>query len=275
MNRKVFPAALIATAVVFGGTACTMTSTAPNEVGVVYADGFMHDKEFKSCINPSTNDVSSFYSKSYKYPSDQRTYVFTGDGTGDGVDVPALGFVTKDNQQMFVPGQMTFRLNTDCDVLRKFHEDIALKNGWSETLRIYLFQPLQDALTEVSKNYNWDELYSDSAKRAEWSQAVREKLPEKVKQAGAAEYFTEFSLMLQQPNVTENLRRAIEQVQVAKQENAAQGERNNQISTEMDSIKKLVEVLGPEGYNTYQAIKDGKIQIMPVPQGTGIVVQPK
>ena len=34
-------------------------------------------------------------------------------------------------------------------------------------------------------------------------------------------------------------------------------------------------VLGPEGYNTYQAIKSGKIQVLPVPAGSPVLVQPK
>ena len=42
-----------------------------------------------------------------------------------------------------------------------------------------------------------------------------------------------------------------------------------------ESIKALVAVLGPDGYNTYQAIKDGRIQVVTIPQGSSVVVQPK
>ena len=59
------------------------------------------------------------------------------------------------------------------------------------------------------------------------------------------------------------------------QQNKAQQERNVQVKSELESIKALVAVLGPDGYNTYQAIKDGRIQVVTIPQGSSVVVQPK
>ena len=48
-----------------------------------------------------------------------------------------------------------------------------------------------------------------------------------------------------------------------------------QVQSELQSIKALVAVLGPDGYVAYQAIKDGKISVIPIPQGSSVVVQPK
>jgi len=259
--------------------ACTVTNTAPDESGIVYSDGAFHSTDFKSCVDPSTKDYSSFYSVSFKYPSGQRNFVFNGEDQApeevvSARDAAALKAVTKDNVEMTVNGQMTFRLNTDCDVLREFHENIGLKNDWTDTLRIYLLQPLNDAVNDATKKYTWSELYSDSAKRAEWSQTVKDSLPGRVKNAARGDYFNDFGVVLQQPRIPGELQSALEAAQVSAQQNEAQQQRNIQVQSELESIRALVEVLGPDGYNTYQAIKDGKIQIVPIPQGSGLVVQP-
>lgn len=280
MNTRIKMMAAVAAFSMAALTGCTVTNTAPDENGVVYSDGAFHSTQFKDCVNSGTKDYSSFFSISYKYPSGQRNYVFNGteDATDDvkaARDAAQLTAVTKDNVQMLVDGQMTFRLNTDCDVLKSFHENIGLKNGWPETLRIYLLQPLRDSVTEVTKGYNWADLYSDAGKRNEWAQKVKDILPSKVKEASRGDYFNDFGVVLQQPKVPADLQQALEAAQVSAQQNEAQQQRNIQVQSELESIRALVAVLGPDGYNTYSAIKEGRIQVVTIPQGSAINVTPK
>ena len=88
-------------------------------------------------------------------------------------------------------------------------------------------------------------------------------------------YFDGFAPTIQKPELPQDLSDSLRAAQVAVQQNKAQQERNVQVQSELESIKALVAVLGPDGYNTYQAIKDGRIQVVTIPQGSSVVVQPK
>lgn len=68
------------------------------------------------------------------------------------------------------------------------------------------------------------------------------------------------------------LNRALKDAEVAAQQARAQEQRNSQVTSELESIRELVDVLGADGYNVYQAIKDGKVSILPIPQGTNITI---
>jgi uncharacterized membrane protein affecting hemolysin expression len=63
---------------------------------------------------------------------------------------------------------------------------------------------------------------------------------------------------------------AAEQVAVA--QNNAQKAKNVQINTEIESIRALVKVLGPNGYILYKAIQDGEITVMPIPMGNPLSI---
>ena len=279
MKRSLALAALCGAAVLTT-TGCTVTSNQPDQTAVLYADGMFHDTDFKDCIDPAVRDYSSFFSKSYQYPSGQRTFTFNGprdapEEVSEARDAEQLDAVTSNNVQMFIDGSITFRLNTDCETLRQFHEDIGLKNSWSETLRIYILQPLRDAIATETKKYTWQELYSDAAKRQQWAENVKAALPQRVADIARGAYFDEFNVVIQQPRIPQDLLDALRQAEVAIQQNNAQQQRNVQVDSEIVSIQKLVAVLGVDGYVTYQAIKDGKIQVIPVPQGGAINVTPR
>ena len=104
---------------------------------------------------------------------------------------------------------------------------------------------------------------------------MKAKLPVYVKQAMGGAYFDGFAPTIQKPEIPQDLSDSLRAAQVAVQQNKAQQERNVQVQSELESIKALVAVLGPDGYNTYQAIKDGRIQVVTIPQGSSVVVQPK
>lgn len=259
---------------VMGLTGCTVTNPNPDENGILYDKGPIRDTEFNACISPGEKKFSSLMDEGFTYPAGQRYFVFSGAETGS--DRSPYDAPTKDAVTVGVEGQMRFELTGDCELLKQFHEKIGLRNkgdeGWQTILRTYLDQPLNRAITEVTQTMTWQDLYSKADAKANWEKAVMEKLNVYVKQAAGGEYFQNISLTLQKPILPDELTKALQSAQTAQQENIAQQSRNEQIDTEIMAIEKLVDILGPQGYVTYKAVQDGKITVMPIPQGTPVAV---
>ena len=119
---------------------------------------------------------------------------------------------------------------------------------------------------------DWQALYSEADAKAQWEKRVMEKLDIYINQAAGGDYFQNIALTLQKPILPEELTKALQAAQTAQQENIAQESRNKQIDTEIMAIEKLVDILGPQAYVTYKAVQDGKITVMPIPQGTPVSV---
>jgi len=259
----------------------TSISTEPDQQGLWYKAGPLTSTKFDHCVAPGNRELTGGLSdKTFVYPAGQRTFVFSADGAGDTGPIVAL---TKDNIELTTSGVVRFDLTNDCEVLKTFHERIALKEnaqmvdgetseGWRKILQVYLQASLQRAVNEATQEFNWKELYNDVNVKASWEKKVGELLPRFVQQGMDGEYFSNYSLTIQKPILPEDLSNALQATQTAIEQNNAQKERNATIQTEAESIKRLVDILGPEGYNTYQAIKDGKITIYPIPQGSGLNV---
>ena len=253
--------------------ACTVTNPNPDENGLVYNKGPVSDTTFDKCVEPGGKDFSSMFDASYTYPAGQRYFVFTSEETGR--DRSPYQAPTRDAVTVGVEGQMRFELTSDCELLRQFHEKIGLRNkgdeGWQTVLRTYLDQPLNRAITEVTQERDWKSLYSDPKAKASWEKAVMDKLPAYIKQAAGGDYFTNISLTLQKPILPGDLTDALQAAQTAQQQKSAQESRNTQIDVELEAIRKLVEVLGADGYVAYKAVQEGKVQVLPIPQGANLV----
>ena len=272
-------AAFVVVVLLILALSATQINTAPDQSGLWYKAGPISDTKFDHCVNPSTREMfKGIADQTYTYPAGQRTYDFSANGNQD---IAPIKVLTKNNLELTVSGIVVFNLTDDCETLRKFHEQIGLKDkaymdgddtseGWHVMLSKYLQQSLQRAVNEATQEYNWEELYNDVNVKAEWEKKVSSALPRFVQSMMGDEYFTHYSLTIQKPELPEELRKALQDTQTAIQQTNAQKERNTTVVAEIDSIKKLVEVLGPEGYNVYQAIKDGKISVMPVPAGSGV-----
>jgi hypothetical protein len=271
-------------------TGCSSVSTPPDQVALHYKAGPIESTKFSDCVGASERAWDGPGDKHFVYPAGQRTYDFKADGAG--ADSPALTVVAggtgekgKDTQvELKQDGTLTFTFaTTDCETLRAFHEKIGLKYGADKAgvrdldslLDVYLGGPLQRALSEATQGVDWKTYYSDATVRNEVEKKASELLPAYVEELAGGEYFTNFSVQLQRPSLPQELVDALKATQVAIEENNAQKERNVQVQSELESIKALVEVLGPEGYNTYQAIKGGKISVMPIPQGSDVVLSPQ
>lgn len=263
----------------FGFT--TWFSTDVDQTGLHYSAGPFSSTTYEKCIAPSTRVWDGPADIHVAYPSGQRTYDFSA--TSPVPDAAPFVVASQDNQELTVSGVVSFYVNTDCATLRDFHENIGNKfqaymdgdmtsQGWRDMLSVYMNQPLQRAMNEATQGREWKSLYNDPVTKAEWEKQVSELLPQYIKQQTGKDYFINFSLTLQKPEPDAALLAALRNKEVAIEDNLAQAERNNTIETETESIRRLVDILGPDGYNVYQAIKDGKIDVMPIPQGSSVIL---
>lgn len=266
-------------------TGCATASPAPDVDAIRYDSPPFSGTSFKECVQAGSYDMAAPWSGAdfFDYPAGQRTYTFTGDGKG--ADAAAIKANTRDGVEMTVAGVVGFRLNTTCDALKSFHENVGLKfnasmkdgqtsEGWAKMLDTYLGASVQRAVNDATQARTWQALYSDPATKTQWEADVKAKLPTYVKQAMGGDYLDGFAPTIQKPEIPQDLSDSLRAAQVAVQQNKAQKERNVQVTSELESIKALVKVLGTDGYVAYQAIKDGKINVLPIPQGSGVVVQP-
>ncbi|NBE92293.1 hypothetical protein FE391_11040 [Nonomuraea sp. KC401] len=273
MRHTTVMTALIAAFLVTG---CSITTPEPDQKGIVYDAGAFSDTTFQNCVNPGVRDVSGPGDQGYVYPAGQRTFEFAADpndpegaNTKPGAEAGPLTMWTKDPLEMRVSGVVTFSLTSDCKTLRQFHEQIGLKyeadtdEGWDKLLSVYIGQPLDRALDAASKEFAWRELtYRDPQAKQQWEAKVAEYMVQFLREQGGTAFFEKFSVTLQQPQPPLKVREAMAAVQQAQEENTAQKAKNEKARTELEAIKDLKDVLGPQGAVMWQAVKDGRIQII-------------
>jgi hypothetical protein len=258
--------------------ACSIT-TDTNEVGLDYDyDSWSGSKTLDQCVPPGSRSMQDINDPGVIYPADQRSFDFSG---GKNADSAPIDVVSKDNLTMTVSGVATFYLNQDCKVLQQFHEKIGQKfaadtdEGWDRLLNVYVKQPLDRAMDAAAKKYDWKQLYADPAIKQTWETEVADLASTFIEEQSGGKFFTQFRFTLQQPQPPEGVRNALSAAQQALEENAAQKNKNEQALTELDLVKKYAEVLGPEGAILWQAVKDGSIQIVPVPEKASINIPAK
>ncbi|MDH2425132.1 SPFH domain-containing protein [Sphaerisporangium sp. TRM90804] len=274
----------------------TKISTAPDEVRLHYAGGPFEPIKFVKCVNPSSG--ATFLGPgdtSYPYPFGQRTFDFSG---VDDSESKPISIVSKDNVELQVAGSATFTLNTSCTTLRQFHEKIGLKygayledeertsSGWRRMLNFYFKQPLDRAMDAASQEFEWKKLFNDPNAKQQWEQRVGQLARQFIKETAGADYFCQPNfagvgdcgdvvLTIQKPEPPRSLIDALAAEQAAKQQNLAQQQINTKVKTELESIKDLVEVLGPQGAILWKAVQDGRVQVVPVPQNGSVNITPQ
>lgn len=274
---------LIVLAFVFliGATGCS-ASTNPDQVGLQYGAGPIEATEFTACTKQSEREGLGIFDEFYAYPAGTRTYTFDDPGDRGPIEI-----ADKEGQPLTVSGVLTFSLNTDCEVLQQFHERIGLKYGasengvteWGELLADYLGQPMRSAMRDAAATYTWRELYSDATKRTAWENEVKDLLPEYVNDLAEGDFFRNFTLLAQVPQPGRNLLAQItEQNTQEERLNTIEAQRLAQ-EAEIDQMRQLVDLLGPEGYILYrnqlnceEEEAHGCLPFLPIPEGSDIVV---
>lgn len=277
--------ATIAAAVL--ATAGCSASLGPDESGVEYNGGAIQSVSFDNCVSPGHREYRGPGDHIYVYPAGQRSYEFSDNK--DSQDSAPISVVTKDNTEMTVTGVATFSLNTDCRTLRQFHEQIGLKykayteDGWTKTLGTYLRQPLDRTMDQAAKQYTWKDLYSNPTIKQQWEQQVGQLIVDQVNNTAGGQFFCSptftgkgncgaFKLTLQQPQPPAGVRNALSAAQESLERAAAQKNENQRIDLEAEGLRKLTKILGPDAAVLYQAIKLGRVKVVPLPAGGSINV---
>ncbi|MBK6886969.1 MAG: hypothetical protein IPH03_11365 [Tetrasphaera sp.] len=224
-------------ALVLAGLASLVRTVASpaDEVAVHKGGGIIEAPNSKGCVNANSRQLRRPGDKYFWYPASQRTYNFTG---GDGADHAAFSVVSKDFQQLEVPGSVEFRLNVDCQVLTRFHDAIGNRyhafystsdewsqtnDGWQRMLDLYFAPALDATLDRVAKKYTWKELYADPTIKDEMNRTVNEQLATLIQQKmpGEDEFFQGFSALIQQPRPSDALVRALSDEEAGRAQAAA------------------------------------------------------
>jgi len=290
-TRALAPSLLIPALLLAG---CSIANPTSSEVSLQYGAGPFDSRKFVEC--ETARDVSDVNDDHYYYPSGQRDFTF---GDGEGLDAAALTSTTQDSQEIKVTGTVKFTLNTDCaqftdptgkvwpgGKLQMFHELIAYKyeaaptdggeqmeGGWSELLRNYVGAALDRATDNEALKYPWQKLYTDTAAKAQWEKDVLEQLPDILRSlTQGVDLITINSVLLQKPGIQAALVQGLTEKQAAELRGQA---------VEVDKQAAASFPGGIVAYQQYQqqqavnqAIKDGKVQVLPVPQGSPVIVSP-
>jgi SPFH domain / Band 7 family len=197
-------------------TGCATTSAPADLKGVHYSGGSFSSKKFSNCIDPSTRDFSPG-DKYYYYPTRQISFEASDDSSAER---GRFLVVSSDSAQLLVPVRLTFQLDTNCDVLRKFHEEIGSRynaaiqddvtddgettsadypKGWVALLNDVIGKPLDNSLIRIAQKYPWRQVWSDDAVRQEMQIEIGSTIEDAVASQAGGDYFSDFTVLVQQP----------------------------------------------------------------------------
>lgn len=290
--------ALVAMVAMACMSGCGVADPNPSEVALEYNGGPFSNQQFISCVTPGTRDVTGPNDQFFYYPHGTRTYSFS---SAQGADEGPIVVNTKNNVQMSVTGSITFTLNESCapykdgnghlwpgGILQKFHDtigrshnmsatvsnaDFGGNNGWASGLNLYLGGPASKALNNAGLAYNWQDLYSNLQARNQFVTQAEADIKVLIDQQAGDNFFLIQNVQIDQPQPPGSTVDQMTQLQ-------------NQIiqNQQADQAQKLAANFpgGVNGYLDFQqkqavndAIKDGRIQVLPIPFGSSVIVNGK
>ena len=155
---------------VLGG--CSTSYTDPSMVALRYAGGPTEGGKFKECVEPGTKQISN--DSYYPYPTTQREDVWDSDNYEQGsesADHPDMQIIDRDGNIAYVKMKVSFYLNTDCGVLRTYHEKIgrtrhayfnsdgSYGNGWIWAMDNYISSAVVDKTKAAATPYTVEDMW--------------------------------------------------------------------------------------------------------------------
>lgn len=270
---------------VLGLAGCSSMVTEADEVGTRYEGGvlFAQAPDFIECQARSQQNYGGPGDSTYIYPAGQRTFKFSKDPGSDAppitVSAPSPGGgqpITMD-----VSGTVTFTPNFDnCDVLRKFHEEIGRKyqawtpDGWNKLIGVYVKDPVDQAADIEALRSSWVGLTSNADEKGKWEQNVAKAVqgtpetPGLIEKLAGGKYFTINSVFLQRPELPPGVKAAIDDTE---------SERQRAVTADQFAAAAARFPGGPAAYQEFQrqlainkAIETGQVKIIPVPDGVTV-----
>lgn len=292
-RRALVPAVVLSALTLTG---CAVANTSADMVGLRYNNGPIEAKTFSECIPSSTKQWTSPMDPGddvFEYPASQRWY--KTDSAASDKDGETITFVTKDGIEMSVTGTTYFTLNTECDTLREFHEQIGNRtrayfnggasDGWDNMLDTTIGGALNTAVDRAGQKYTYVQLYNDTATKTQWENDVLTLLPDLVDRQtdGDKSYFMDYAITLQVPQPPAEVKAALVEKQAAVgRAEAAKAEADAQVKTaeaqkaleEAEAQKQQVwiDLLGKDGWIEKYAIENGLNPLQP--GGTPLVGTP-
>lgn len=291
-NRIMATVAVVAVALVAAG--CTIANTTPQNIGVSYNNGPFDSRTFEGCDQPGNRSIDGAFSDHYFYPAGQRTFNFSND---KGADAKPLSVATSSSIELIASGTVTFHLNTSCEEytdksgkkwpggrMQKFHETIGAKleaystdenadnggKGWSKFVNTYIKDVIDRALDTNGQKFEWMLLYTNNDTRQQWEKGVLDTIPDLVKAQLGDDLVVIDNVLLQKPGVPGALKAELENNEAA------------QLAAKTAQTNKDAAASWPGGISAYleyqkalavnEAIKSGKVKVIPVPYGSPVIV---
>jgi len=296
MSRNRIAATLAAFVVVLVAAGCTIANTTPQNIGLSYNNGPFDSRDFEGCDKPGNRTIDGAFSDHYYYPAGQRTFKFSNDKSAD---TKPLSVATNTSIELIATGTVTFHLNISCESykdksgkewpgghLQKFHEKIGAQleaystdenaenggKGWRDFLDTYIKDVIDRALDTNGQKYDWALLYTNNDTRQQWERGVLDTIPGLIKAQLGDDLVVIDNVLLQKPGVPGALKAELENNEAA------------QLAAKTADTNKAAAANWPGGINAYleyqralavnEAIKSGKVKILPVPEGSPIIVNP-
>lgn len=192
-------------------TSCSIGAeyTDPSMVALRYAGGPTEGGKFKDCVEPGTKQYSN--DSYYPYPTTQREDVWDTDNYGGGsnsADHADMQVIDRDGNIAFVKVKVSFYLNTDCDVLRAFHEKIgrtrhayfdkdgSYGDGWIWAMDNYISSAVIDQAKGAAIPYTVEEMWLKPEIRDKMAKHILANLQESVDSGmeGDEQFYKDFSV---------------------------------------------------------------------------------
>jgi hypothetical protein len=233
---------------VVGLSTTTFTSVPNDKIGVHYSGGPIQGSHFVELVAPGTG--SRYYGQFehvYLLPATQRNYIISRHADiGDRKKADeVIGVSAPPNSvQISFEAAAYFKLNTEPQAVKKFFNDICLRNkcweletggGWDKMLDQFLRPVLENAVRREAGKYDKDQIRSDPTVLVKMQAAIGANLRTELKEVIGGEYFcgpdatpgscTNITFILKDPLLPEAVEKAYADTAAAAQRvNAAQQE---------------------------------------------------
>lgn len=261
-----------------------------------YGGGIVEGRHFQGVERPGPLFLNGWGDKLYCYPSTQRNYIVSSrHNEGDVRGGDLITATTADSVAVQFEVATYFKLNTNDDVLQRFHEEIGLKyeawneDGWKSMLNDSFRQQIENSLQERAREYDVEALYSDPDTLETIQAQVGNTLRRRVAETLGGDYFCgptfvighrpgtdcgAFTFSIKRIGVPAEVAAAFEANRTSEIKVLTKQNEIEQRKAEAAAIRELNAALAEAGdqYVLLKAIESGQVKFWVLPGGASVVV---